>query len=204
MISSADDQVWKNGISSGHAQIQAQAEHKIRWADIAYFDWAVSKNHAKTSFPTTAHPGPTSSQSKYSTPNWFLIQSAAASPDTKIITKYCLDLFNINELPVWPNIVTFPAGSFCHRMLLGTASSAEVAQFLISHRPLLAHYVFLSVTIYAVSEDKKQEAPNLLWQTAKFHTGFDNWRQENTRAAFPETPDGYPHMLKPIPGGQRA
>ncbi|CAK1367671.1 hypothetical protein CB0940_11557 [Cercospora beticola] len=202
VISSADDQVWKHGIPSGHVPVQAQAEESIRWADIAYYDWAISKNHAGTGFKTKPHPDSTHKISP--TPNWFLIQSAAVSPDTKTVTKYCLSLFGIDALPVWPKIITFPTGSYCHRLVLGTASSAEVAQFLITKRWVLGHKVFSSVTIYATSEDKKQEAPNLLWQTAEFHDKLDVMRQSNNEAAFPGTPDGYPHMFKPIPGGQKA
>lgn len=89
-------------------------------------------------------------------------------------------------------------------MLLGTASSAEVAQFLISRRGVLGHQVLLSVTVYATSDDKKQDAPNLLWQTANFEIQFDRIRQANGVVDFPETPDGFPYMLKPLPGGQGA
>ncbi|GIZ49150.1 hypothetical protein CKM354_001218600 [Cercospora kikuchii] len=200
VISSAQHQLWQHGIPSN--KIPAQASPDIRWADIAYYDWARPMHHPKKWFVIKPSQGAT--RLLHAAPSWFLIKAAATSPDTKPVTKYCLDFYGMNELPVWPKILTFPAGSYCYSMLLGTASSAEVAQFLISRRGVLGHQVLLSVTIYATSDDKKQDAPNLLWQTANFEPQFDRIRQVNGGADFPETPDGFPHMLKPLPAGQGA
>ncbi|KAM3414683.1 hypothetical protein BST61_g9841 [Cercospora zeina] len=195
---SRTNKLWKNGIPSAHAP--PQSGPKLRWVDMAFYDWAnpLFTGNTKARIPVQPTKGGIERKARPA-PDWFLTRSAATSPDTKTVADYCLKTFGIDELPVWPNIITFPAGSYCHRMFLGTASSAEVAQFLITRRWVVGHRVFLSATIYAISDDKKHEAPNVLWHAIPYHPAFKQMRDANGATAFPATPDGYPHMWKPKP-----
>ena len=136
-----------------------------RWPDIAFMEYASMRPKPWNRFTPNS-------------PAWFYIPADAGSWDTVQVISHCLQAMGQAHLPFWPG-VTFPIGSECHRLMLATSSSQQVANFLKEHKTALGPRTLVSVTVFAsCSSDESSGTwiPSLLWAVST--SGSVGWVQE--------------------------
>lgn len=156
-----------------------------RWPDIAFMEYASMRPTLRNHFMSQS-------------PAWFYIPTDAGSPDTIQVISYCLQAMGQADLPFWPG-VTFPIGSECHRLILATSSSQQVANFLKEHRSALGSKTLVSVTVFAScssNEPSDTRIPSLLWAvstlrlTARMQDSNQKWEDKGNV-------ENWPHAFTP-------
>lgn len=124
-------------------------------------------------------------------PRWLLINGLGFSPETHAeilpAVTSCLNDTGVHTMPSWQNRVTFPTGSKCFHILLGTAAVSEFSNILKLHQYRFGPAVIGSITIYGdgtVTHDGFQVPSLLLWASSNIGKiegfGIENYDHEQT------------------------